>query len=74
MIDTELDQVNAASGAPGERLITKRELAAKIHRSVRTVDDWIRRKRIPYFKIGRSVLFRWSVVLQHLESEFGVNP
>ena len=53
-------------------LLTKRELANKLRRSVRTTDDWMRKGKLPYLKIGKSVLFRWPDVLEAL-SRFRVN-
>jgi excisionase family DNA binding protein len=53
-------------------LHTKRELAVRLRRSPRTVDLWMRQGKLPYLKIGKSVLFRWSDVLEKL-SQFRVN-
>ena len=53
-------------------LLVKREVAAKLKRSVRTVDSWMRQGKLPYIKLGRTVLFRWADVLARL-SEFRVN-
>ena len=66
---------NYAEGV-GERatddLLVKREVAAKLKRSVRTVDAWMRQGKLPYLKIGKTVLFRWSDVVQKL-GEFRIN-
>ena len=43
-------------------LLTKRELAAKFHVCIRTVDSWVNRKLIGYIKIGNSVRFTPSDV------------
>jgi excisionase family DNA binding protein len=53
-------------------LLVKRELAAKLKRSVRTVDAWMRQGKLPYLKVGKTVLFRWEDVLQKL-STFRIN-
>jgi len=53
-------------------LLTKRELAARLRRSTRTTDDWMRKGKLPYLKIGKTVLFRWQDVLEKLNS-FRVN-
>jgi hypothetical protein len=47
-------------------LLVKRELAIKLRRSPRTVDQWMRQGKLPYLKIGKSVLFRWPDVLEKL--------
>ena len=53
-------------------LLVKRELAKKIRRSPRTVDLWMRQGKLPYLKIGKTVLFRWPDVLEKL-GQFRVN-
>jgi excisionase family DNA binding protein len=60
-------------GKPADEiLVDKREAARRLSKSVRTVDAWMKRGRLPYIKVGRSVLFRWGAVLEKLES-FRVN-
>jgi hypothetical protein len=49
-------------------LLLKRELAVKIRRSVRTVDLWMRQGKLPYLKVGKTVLFRWPDVLEKLNA------
>ncbi len=51
-----------------EILLRKRETARRLNKSVRTIDAWMKRGRLPYIKVGRSVLFRWSAVLKKLEA------
>ena len=53
-------------------LHTKRELAVRLRRSPRTVDLWMRQGKLPYLKIGKTVLFRWPDVLEKL-SAYRVN-
>ena len=65
-------QGQPTSQSVDEILVDKREAARRLNKSVRTVDAWMKRGRLPYFKVGRSVLFRWSVILDRLES-FRVN-
>ena len=47
-------------------LLTKRGLAPKLQISTRTLDDWMRRGRIPFLKIGHSVRFKLDDVLEKL--------
>jgi hypothetical protein len=64
-----------AQGQPitaDETLLDKREAARRLHKSVRTIDAWMKCGRLPYIKVGRSVLFRWGAVLGKLEA-FRVN-
>jgi excisionase family DNA binding protein len=47
-------------------LLTKRELAPKLKIAPRTLDLWMRKGRIPFLKVGKSVRFRWEDVLTKL--------
>jgi excisionase family DNA binding protein len=49
-------------------LLRKRELADKLAISKRTLDVWMQKGRIPFLKVGRSVRFRLSDVLEKLNS------
>ena len=53
-------------------LLNKRSLAVKLGISKRTVDAWMKKKRLPFIKVGKTVRFRWPDVLEKL-SEFRVN-
>jgi excisionase family DNA binding protein len=54
-----------------EGYITKEEVARRLAKTVRTVENWQRRGYLPFIKVGQSVLFRWSDVVAHLEMKFG---
>jgi excisionase family DNA binding protein len=47
-------------------LLDKPELAAKLRISKRTVDVWMKKQRLPFIKIGKTVRFRWPDVLEKL--------
>ena len=34
---------------------------------LRSVDNWMRRGRVPYYKVEGRVLFKWSEVEEHLK-------
>lgn len=53
-------------------LLSKKEVAARLRISPRTLDLWMRKKRIPFLKIGKTVRFRFPDVLEKL-SRFEVN-
>lgn len=56
-----------AAPVPGpEGFIKKGEVARRLQKQVRTVDNWMKRGLLPYYKINRSVSFRWSEVEEHL--------
>jgi excisionase family DNA binding protein len=57
---------------PADEILDKPGIARRLNKSVRTVDAWMKAGRLPYIKCGRSVMFRWSAVLEKLES-FRVN-
>ena len=53
-------------------LLNKRSLAVKLGISKRTVDAWMKNKRLPFIKVGKTVRFRWPDVLEKLQT-FRVN-
>ena len=52
--------------------ITKQEVARRLKKTVRTIENWQRRGFIPYIKAGRSVLFDWPDVQAHMQKNFRV--
>jgi hypothetical protein len=55
-----------------EGFISKRELARRLNKSLRTIDYWRRRGIIPYIKCGHSALFKWTDIDAHLQKHFRV--
>lgn len=53
-------------------LLSKKEVAARLRISPRTLEVWMRKKRVPFLKIAKSVRFRWPDVLEKL-SAYRVN-
>ena len=51
----------------GDELLTKAQLAQRLHKSPRCVEIWMRQRYLPYVKIGHSVLFNWADVLAALK-------
>jgi excisionase family DNA binding protein len=51
---------------PAEEFITKVEVARRLKKQIRTIDNWMKAGLLPYYKIGRSVNFKWSEVEAHL--------
>jgi hypothetical protein len=52
-----------------EGLLTKFDISSRLRISTRSVDEWMRRGRIPYIKIGgKTVRFRWDDVLEKLSA------
>ena len=55
-----------------EEYLTKEEVAKRLKKTVRTIENWQRRGILPFVKAGRSVLFNWADVKAHLQSNFRV--
>jgi excisionase family DNA binding protein len=60
------------SSQSADEILDKPGIARRLNKSVRTVDAWMKAGRLPYIKLGRSVMFRWGAVLEKLEA-FRVN-
>ena len=63
---------NGAAGTAPEGFIDKAEVARRLNKRVRTIDNWMRQGILPYYKMGRSVGFKWSEVEKHLQGHFRV--
>lgn len=63
---------NITGGDKGENLITKRELACRLKRTVRTITNWQRRGIIPYVRWRHAVYFDWQAVQASLQPRQGV--
>jgi excisionase family DNA binding protein len=59
----------------GERYLSKVEVAARLGMTARTIEHWMQRGIIPYFKIGKgrraTVLFKWAEIEAHLKANYG---
>lgn len=62
----------ASPQQPGNEMLTKKELAAKLKVTVRTIENWQADGLLPYLKISSVVLFHWPDVIQHLNTNFRV--
>ena len=64
MMTTQMNQTVAAgtNSVPVEEFINKSEVARRLKKTVRCVDNWMSRGILPYYKIGRSVAFKWSEI------------
>jgi excisionase family DNA binding protein len=72
---TETAQADKTGQTPAtpEGYIKKPEVARRLNKTVRTVDNWMKRGLLPYYKIGRSVEFKWSDVESHLKANCRVS-
>jgi excisionase family DNA binding protein len=58
---------NSAIGV-AERMLTKADVAEFFQVTARTLDTWMKREKISYYKIGRTVRFRMEDILRDLAS------
>ena len=63
---------SVAVASQPEGYITKKEVARRVKKTVRTVEHWQRRGILPFVKCGQSVLFKWDDVERHLNEHFRV--
>ena len=68
MMETQASQDGTPRGsAPDvEEYISKAEVARRLRKQVRTIDNWMQRGILPYYKIGRTVAFKWSEIEEQL--------
>jgi len=46
--------------------ILKKDVAKRLNKTIRTVDNWMKAGILPYYKISRSIVFRWDEVEKYL--------
>jgi hypothetical protein len=64
----------ASHPAPADVMLTKEELAAKLKVAIRTIENWQRKRYLPFIKVANVVMFYWPTVLTHLQTHFSVSP
>lgn len=72
--DSNVGQQAAVTGvAPGpEGYIDKHECARRLGRTVRSVDTYMAKGILPFYKLGRTVAFKWSEVDEHIKAHYRV--
>lgn len=53
--------------------LTKREAAQLLNVTVRTLCNWMKKRFLPFLKVGRTVRFRRCEIDRYLEENFRVN-
>ncbi len=61
-----------ALGEGWDEMLTKKELAAKLKVTLRTIENWQRAGHLPFIKVSSVVLFHWPEILEHLQTNFKV--
>jgi excisionase family DNA binding protein len=67
-----LERLNNISANPPPQvteIITQDELCKRLMISKPTVIRWVKKKKIPSIRLGRSVRFNWQSVINALEGE-----
>jgi predicted DNA-binding transcriptional regulator AlpA len=63
-----------ANAIPSYSLIKKKELAKRLSVSTRTIDEWVRKRMIPYLHISpRFYLYDYDAVLASLRKQYQVD-
>jgi len=63
-------QATGAGEPTFEAYIAKRECARRLGRTVRSVDTYMEKGIIPFYKLGRTVAFKWSEVDAHIQAHY----
>ncbi|MEI6390202.1 MAG: hypothetical protein WCK27_10075 [Verrucomicrobiota bacterium] len=71
-IETVNGVAAVAVPAGPEGYIDKRELAKRLGRTVRSVDTYMALGMVPFYKLGRTVAFKWSEVDAHIKAHYRV--
>jgi hypothetical protein len=56
-----------------EAYINKNEVAKRLNKTIRTIDNWMAAGLITHYKIKRSVAFKWSEIEADLAATCRIN-
>jgi predicted DNA-binding transcriptional regulator AlpA len=68
----QTNQDTAVNRQEPEGYINKRQLAKQMGRTVRSIDTYMANGMIPFYKLGKTVAFKWSEVDEHIQAHFRV--
>lgn len=71
-MSAEPGQAAVTVPAGPEGYIDKRELARRLGRTPRSVDTYMALGMVPFYKLGRTVAFKWSEVDAHIKAHYRV--
>ena len=72
VVEQHGNQPQGGTGPTFEGYIDKRELARRLGRTARSVDTYMAKGIVPFYKLGRTVAFKWSEVDAHLRAHYRV--
>jgi len=67
-----VDETLTKEAADNVYLLTKEQICHRLNISLRTLENWMQQKLVPYVKPTRTVRFIWADVEQALRENFGV--
>ena len=70
---TKITSAAAGDPAPRPEYDRKPQFAKRAAVSLRCVDNWIRDRRIPILRVGRTVLIPWREALDTLNRNYRLN-
>lgn len=70
--ETNIASDGQSADSPPAGFISKRELARRLRKSIRTISYWQRCGILPYVKCRRSVYYDWHAITAHLGRNFHV--
>ena len=66
-------EARGVASVPGfEGYIDKKECARRLGRTPRSVDTYMALGMVPFYKLGRTVAFKWSEVDAHIKAHYRV--
>lgn len=71
MIPTTMNNpqsIPTVPSAPAPELLNKKEVAARLKVTTRTIENWQQRGVIPFIKVKKVTLFCWEDVVKHLKA------
>ena len=72
MTANQIEVAGPANGPGFEGYIDKKECARRLGRTPRSVDTYMALGMVPFYKLGRTVAFKWSEVDAHIKAHYRV--
>ena len=52
-----------------DEILTQKQIAERLHKSVRTIQNWKASGQLPFTRIGNSILFHWGTCKKKLRMQ-----